>query len=142
VRRASRLIRLLLVVAATCALAGILAVSARAAGYWNVWQANLPDPDGVRSEHTPFPGGDAIWRIRESWTSGTHDMHFSFIGDNGSWTNISVFIFGTDFSSGSTYDQYVIYNNDAVAGGTAKAGCQNPSGDSTVFTNCRNASSL
>jgi hypothetical protein len=124
------------------ASAAILATTAWASGYWNVWQGDLPGSDGVRSAHSAFPGGNNLWYDRVSWTSNTHDMNFSFIGNNGSWTNLSVHTWGTEWTSGSAYDEYLPYGNAAVPSGVAKAGCQNPSGLSTVFTNCRNAGTL
>lgn len=145
VTRATRLTLLVVVACTAVVLALTLAGLARASGYWNVWQGNLPGSDGVRSHHTLFGGGTgSYWQIRLSWdSSSNHDMHFSLIANNGSWDNFSAQgTPGSEFNPPSPYDRYVTYGDYAMTSGVAKAGCQNPSGLSTVFTNCRNAASL
>jgi hypothetical protein len=135
--------RFALVLCTLAGLAATFAASAWASGYWNVWQANLPNPNGVRSAHTVYGGGPGgAWQIRLSWTSGTHDMNFSWIANNGSWTNLSAFMVGGEYAPGSTYDRWAGYTPNFVTSGVAQAGCQNPSGLSTVFTNCRNAENI
>jgi surfactin synthase thioesterase subunit len=123
---------------ATATLVGALAGSAQASGYWNVWQANLPDSGGVRTKTTPpqIPGGTN--NIRLSWTSDTHDMHFTLIANDGTWYNSSAFA-GYEYGTNTPYDRWIEYFGDGeIPSGVAAAGCQNPSGLSTVFTNCRN----
>lgn len=115
------------------AIVSIIAVgSALASGYWNVWQGNLSS-----SAHSVY-GGGSPWLIRLSWTSGTHDMNFSWISNNGSWYNASAEAIGNEYNPGSFYDRIVAYDSGVFPGvGVAQAGCQNPA--STVYTNCRNA---
>ncbi|HEY5694165.1 MAG TPA: hypothetical protein VIR14_06620 [Gaiellaceae bacterium] len=69
-----------------------------------------------------------------SWTSGTHDMNFVVIDNGGSWHIFDAFADGFYWTPGSTYDRYIYYTG---SGG----GCENPTGLSTVYVNCRNAAS-
>lgn len=66
-------------------------------------------------------------------------MNFSLIANNGSWSNYSAEIHGIEYMPGTYYDRITPYNANALQSGVAQAGCQNPSGLSTVWTNCRNA---
>jgi len=122
--------------------AAALTATAWASGYWNVWQGNLPGSDGMRAQHTLYGGCGYVgcgWVLRLSWTSGTHDMNFSLIANNGSWSNYSAETYGAEYTNGSYYDRVWPYSYNAVPTNVAKAGCENPAGKSTVFTNCRNA---
>jgi hypothetical protein len=123
--------------------------TALAAGYWNVWQANLPAPDGTRTEFSPSYDQD-LWYVRMSWTANTHDMNFVTVTKDGTWHGLDAFAqaqWGTSgFGGGGStpYDRYVLYEpvpgNYTPPGSptTVKAGCQNPTGKSTVWTNCAN----
>jgi hypothetical protein len=138
-RRVALLVVILCVLAA---LAGTLTGTAWAAGYWNVWQGNLPGSDGQRAQHSAY-GGSGVWKIRLSWdSSSNHDMNFSWISNNGSWYNVSAEGAGLEYSPPSFYDRKISYDDSLFSVGVAQAGCENPAGDSTVYTNCRNATSL
>lgn len=140
----SRVLRFAVVFSAVAALPATLAGMARASGYWNVWQANLPDSGGVRTKTSApqIPGGTN--NIRLSWdSSSNHDMHFTLIGNNGTWYNSSAFgahEYGTNPPTPyDRYEEYFAQVGGSIPSGVAMAGCQNPAGDSTVWTNCRNA---
>lgn len=129
------------VLLAVSASAALFTGSAYASNYWNVWQGNLPDSNGVRTKVTeiPIPGGGNYLRL--SWTSGTHDMHFTLIGNDGTWYNSSAFG-GYEFGTNTPYDRYIEYFGGELPHGVAQAGCQNPAGLSQVWVNCRNAVNL
>jgi hypothetical protein len=133
--------RRIAVVLAVAGLAAVFAATAYADGYWNVWQNYLPDSNGVRTKYTlaPLPSGGNYLRL--SWTSGTHDMHFTLIANNGTWYNYSAFS-GSEWGTDTPYDRYIEYFGGQIPSGVAQAGCQNPSGLSTVWVNCRNALTL
>lgn len=131
----------LLIGALFSALALASAESAPGAhNYWNVWHNYLPDGSGDRSKHSPYQGAGGPWQIRISWTTGTHDMHFSWILNSGSWRNLSALFYGGSFSG--FWDRYYQYFPSDFPSGVAKGGCQNPAGESTVWANCRHASNL
>jgi hypothetical protein len=105
-----------------------------------VWQGNLPDSSGTRSAYSVYGGGGANWTIRMSWTSGSHYMYWLFISNDGSWHQDSTNVFGSYYpNGGGPYDLILTYGPLWVNHGVAQAGCQNPSGLSTVWVNCRNA---
>jgi hypothetical protein len=136
----SRVARFVVILCVLAALAGTLTATAWADGYWNVWQGNLPGSDGQRAKHSAY--GSGTWHIRLSWTTDTHDMNFSWISNNGSWYNVSAEGAGAEYSPGSYFDRKISYDNSLFSVGVAQGGCENPSGGYTVYTNCRNATSL
>jgi hypothetical protein len=122
-------LRCLLAAVATALFAGTAQ-----AGYWNVYQGNLPDSSGVRHKTGVYLGGGEAWYVRMSWTSGSHDMYFLFIDNGGSWHSYWSYN-GTQVTG--PYDRVLGY-----VGNLARGGCQNPGGYSTVFVNCRFAGSI
>lgn len=129
-------------VVATLAVAVLLSLTTATAlgsSFWNVWSGNLPDSNGVRAKHSLYLGGGALWYIRMSWTSNTHDMYFSWILNNGSWANLSALTYGTEDTG--YWDRYISYYPTDFVSGVAEGGCNNPGTLSTVWTNCRNAGS-
>lgn len=70
-------------------------------------------------------------------------MNFLIIANSGTWYTISAFSQNEwSINPPSPYDRYMYYYQSGWPTGVAQAGCQNPSGDSTVYANCRNASGL
>lgn len=135
-------VRFVVVLSVIAPFVGAMAAAAEASGYWNVWQADLPDSNGVRTKVTALqvPGGTN--NLRLSWdSSSNHDMHFTLIANNGSWYNSSAFA-GAEYGTNTPYDRTLEYFGNEIPSGVAKAGCQNPAGLSTVWTNCRNAEFL
>ena len=110
---------------------------AKADGYWNVWQGNLPGSSGNRAVHSVCDCGDGYeWWVRLSWND-SHTMNFSWIGNDGAWHNKDALIYGQEYTE--YYDRLYGYYYFLVSSGVAQGGCENPSGMATVYTNCRNA---
>ena len=111
---------------------------ARASGYWNVWQGNLPGADGQRAKYSVCNCQNAPieFYVRLSWTS-THSMNFSWILADGSWTNLDAITYSGALS-GNHDRVYGYYGSDFGHGGAVQGGCENPAGLSVAYTNCRN----
>lgn len=78
-----------------------------------------------------------------SWTTNSHDMTFLIIDGSGSWHGIDS-AGGYEWSTdpATPYDRWIQYDPHDYYDYVQAAGCENPSGESIVFTNCRNALGL
>jgi hypothetical protein len=114
----------------------VMASSAQASDYWNVWQGNLPDASGVRHKTSVYLGGGGVfWFVRMSWTLNSHGMWFLIITNDGSWHQYTTSVYGDPVTS--DWDKKFGYS-----GNVGRAGCQNPGTLATVWVNCRNSGTI
>ena len=111
--------------AVVVALSLSVAGTALGANYW-FYQGNLPTSGGTRYVLLGSSPPTPIYQ-RESWSSCTHSMKYIRIQTNGSWNGGTFY-----YSNGCDQEVFVdfpeFYNN---------YGCENPSGLSQVYVNCR-----
>lgn len=113
-------------VATLCAAVALVAAStALADPYW-FYQGNLPTSSGARTVLLGSNPATPIYQ-RMSWSSCSHNMTFIQVTTGGSWDGATAY-----YSNGCDQEIMVQYPDQHN-----NYGCQNPSGESTVYVNCR-----
>jgi hypothetical protein len=121
-----------------------LAHTALAMAYWD-YQGYLPSGGGPRSfyMHEYLGNNDYPVEVRMSWSSSpSHYMNFIYLHTDGSW-EISQITPGTPgrCNPSADHDCYYFHGyghpHDAYGYSTEQFGCQNPSGQSQAYVNCK-----